>query len=121
MPFICLRRLLRQPFKVRRPWSRFVRTGSTLTYLAAEGKSDSFREIEQFEIGNEDVHMIRIAADNGGSQTLVDVRINSLKVVADELTTPTPLARPSSYRPLWLGFGVVLVAGGEYILRRWRR
>jgi hypothetical protein len=60
--------------------------------LAAEVKSDSFSEIDQFEIGNDDVNMIRVAADYGGSPTLVDVRINSVRVVADELGTPAPLA-----------------------------
>ena len=73
------------PTKVRSGKLRFARTGSTLAYLAAEGKSDSFREIDQFEIGAEDVNTVRVAADNGGSPTLVDVRINSVKVVADAL------------------------------------
>lgn len=109
------------PTKGRSGRLRFIRTGSTLVYLAAEGKSDSFREIDQFEIGNEDVNMIRVAADNGGSPTLVDVRINSLNVVADELGTPAPLAPPSSHWPLWLGAGVVLAAVGVYTFFRRRR
>ncbi len=109
------------PAKGRSGRLRFVRTGATLVYLAAEGKSDSFREIDQFEIGNEDVNMIRVAADNGGSPTLVDVRINSLRVVADELGTPTPLASPTSRWPLWLGAGVVLAAVGVYTFLRRRR
>jgi hypothetical protein len=109
------------PAKGRSGRLRFVRTGSTLACLAAEGKSNSFREIDQFEIGNEDVNMIRVAADNGGSPTLVDVRINSVTVVADELGTPTPLAPPSSRWPLWLAAGVVLAAVGVYSFLRWRR
>jgi hypothetical protein len=99
---------------------RLVRTGSILAYLAAEGKGDSFREIDQFEIGKADVNAVRVAADNGGSPTLVDVRINSLKIVADELGDPTPLPPPSSRWPLWLGLGVVLAAGGAYGFWRWR-
>ena len=98
---------------------RFARTGSTLAYLAAEGKSDSYREIDQFEIGRDDVNTVRVAADNGGSPTVVDVRINSVKVVADELGDSTPLPPPSSRWPLWLGAGAVLAAGGAYGF--WRR
>jgi hypothetical protein len=109
------------PAKGRSGKLRFVRTGSTLAYLVSEGKSDSFREIDQVEIGNEDVSMVRIAADNGGSPTQVDVRINSVRVVADELGTPTPLAPPSSRWPLWLGAGVVLAAVGGYGFLRRRR
>jgi Protein of unknown function (DUF1583) len=109
------------PAKGRWGRLRFVRTGSTLACLAAEGKSDAFREIDRFEIGYEDVNMIRVAADNGGSPTLVDVRVNSLRVVADELGTPTPLAPPSSHWPFWLGIGVVLAVVGVYIFLRRRR
>jgi hypothetical protein len=107
------------PAKGRAGKLRFVRTGSTLAYQAAEGKSDSYREIDQFEIGRDDVNTVRVAADNGGSPTLVDVRINSVKIVADALGDPTPLPPPSSRWPLWLGAGVVLAAGGAYGF--WRR
>jgi hypothetical protein len=109
------------PTECRSGRLRLVRTGSILAYLAAEGKSDSFREIDQFAIGKDDVDAVRIAADNGGSPTPVDVRINSLKIVADELGDPTPLPPPSSRWPLWLGVGVVLAlaAGGAYGV--WRR
>jgi hypothetical protein len=107
------------PAKGRSGKLRFTRTGSTLAYLAAEGKSDSFREIDQFEIGAEDVNTVRVAADNGGSPTLVDVRINSVKVVADALGDTTPLPPSSRWWPLWLGAGVVLAAGGAYWF--WRR
>jgi LPXTG-motif cell wall-anchored protein len=109
------------PAKGRSGKLRFVRTGSTLAYLAAEGKSESFVEIDQFEIGDEDVNMVRIAADNGGSPTQVDVRITSVRVVADELGTPTPLAPSSSPWLLWLGAGVVLAAVGGYGFLRRRR
>jgi hypothetical protein len=107
------------PTKNRSGKLRFVRTGSILAYLAAEGKSDSFRELAQYEIGKNDVNAVRVAADNGGSPTLVHVRINSLKIVADDLGDPTPLPPASSRWLLWLGLGVVLAAGGAYGF--WRR
>lgn len=108
------------PTKCRSGKLRLVRTGSTLTYLAAEGQSDSFRKIDEFELGENDVDAVRIAADNGGSPTLVDVRISSLKIVANELGDPTPLPPPSARWPLWLGAGVVLAAGGAYWFRQRR-
>ena len=98
---------------------RLVRTGSTLAYLATEGKSDSYREIDQFDIGSDEVNTVRVAASNGGSPTPVDVRINSVKVVADELGNTIPPPPPSSRWPLWLGAGVVLATGGAYGF--WRR
>jgi hypothetical protein len=107
------------PTKCRSGTLRFVRTGSTLAYLAAEGKSESFREIDHFEIGDDDVNTVRVAADNGGSPTLVDVRINSAKIVADDLGDAAPLPPPSSRWPLWLAAVVVLAAGGAYWF--WRR
>jgi Protein of unknown function (DUF1583) len=107
------------PISSRSGKLRLVRTGSTLSYLAAEGRSDSYREIDRFEIGRDEVNTVRIAASNGGSPTLVDVRINSLKVVADELGETTPRPPPRSRWPLWLGAGAVLAAGGAYVL--WRK
>jgi Protein of unknown function (DUF1583) len=109
------------PAKGRSGRLRFVRTGSTLAYLAAEGNSDPFREIDQFDIGKDDVNGVRVAADNGGSPTLVDVRIKSVKVVADELGDPTPLPPPSSRWPLWLAAVAAVAAGGAYGAWRSRR
>jgi hypothetical protein len=98
---------------------RLARSGAILAYLVAEGQSDSFREIDQFELGENDVDTVRFAADNGGSPTLVDVRIQAVKIIADALGEPTPLPPPSSRWPLWLGVGVILAAGGAYWF--WRR
>lgn len=85
----------------------------------AEGESDSFREIDSFELGKDDVDTVRFAADNGRSSTLVDVRIKAVKIEADVLGAPTPLPPRSSRWPLWLGTGLLLAACGTYWL--WRR
>lgn len=98
---------------------RIVRTGAVLAYLAAEGDSDSFKEIDQFEVGREDVNGVRVAAANGGSPTLVDVRIGSLNVLADELGDLSPPPPVRSRWPLWIGTILVLAAGAGYGV--WRR
>jgi hypothetical protein len=107
------------PTECRSGKLRLVRTGETLTYLVAEGESDSFREIDTFELGKDDVDTVRFAADNGGSPTLVDVRIKGVKIKANALSAATPLPPPSSRWPLWLGTGAMLAAAGAYWF--WRR
>ena len=61
---------------------RLVRAGTRLTYLVAAGQSEVFEEIFDSEIGTDDLNTLRFAADNGGSSTLVDVRIREINVVA---------------------------------------
>jgi hypothetical protein len=94
---------------------RLVRSDSTLTYFAADGASDAFQEIFETELGIDDVDMVRFAADNGGSPTLVDVLIKSISVHADD-AGPAELLPPLPSRwPLWLGIGAgILILGGGY-------
>ncbi|MBI3862754.1 MAG: DUF1583 domain-containing protein [Planctomycetia bacterium] len=94
---------------------RLTRTGDMLSYRIAEGSSDAFQEIFETEIGFEDIDMVRFAADNGGSPTLVDVRIKEVKVVTEEAGAPERLPPRPSRWPLWAGLGVsLLAAGGGY-------
>jgi hypothetical protein len=99
---------------------RLVRNDSTLTYLVADGDSDEFAEIYETELGVEDIDMVRFAAENGGSPTLVDVLIKSVSVSAGDAGAPEQLPpRPSPW-PLRisLGVGAVLLGGGYWYWRR---
>jgi hypothetical protein len=100
---------------------RLVRSDSTLTYLVADGASDDFQEIFETELGVDDIDMVRFAADNGGSPTLVDVAIRSISIKSDD-SGPVELLPPRPSRwPLWLGLasgGVLLCGGWWYWSRR---
>ncbi len=101
---------------------RMVRTGSMLSYRVAEGSSEAFHDLFEAEIGEDDISMVRFAADNGGSATLVDVRIVELKIKSDEAGAPEVLPPRPSRWPLWagIGLGALVLAGGYwYWSRRW--
>jgi hypothetical protein len=102
---------------------RLVRSGSTLSYQVADGDSNAFREIDERELGTHDLNMIRVAADNGGSPTLVDVRIKSLTIRADSLPSQAAelKARSTIRWPVWLAGGlmvILLAAGGFWLWSR---
>jgi hypothetical protein len=99
---------------------RLVRNDSTLTYLVADGASDEFTEIYETELGEDDIDMVRFAADNGGSATLVDVVIPSIIIKSDD-AGPVELLPPRPSRwPLWVGLasGGVLLCGGWWYWQR---
>jgi hypothetical protein len=99
---------------------RLVRSDATLTYLVADGDSEEFREIYETELGVDDIDMVRFAADNGGSPTLVDVLIRSVSVSAGDAGPPGLLPPRPSRWPLWAGLaaGAVLLGGGYWYWRR---
>lgn len=101
---------------------RLVRTGKMLSYQHAVGESSDFREIRQSELGTGDLEIIRFAADNGGSPSLVDVRIKSININANDLGSARPLPRKARW-PWWVGGGVAiaLIVGGVHWYRRRRR
>lgn len=78
---------------------RLARSGSVLSYQVAQGDSKSFQELEQVEFGDDDLDLVRFAADNGGSSTLVDVRIKSINIKAAEF--PAVPGKPPPPRPRW--------------------
>jgi hypothetical protein len=98
---------------------RLVRSGPIVSYLVAEGDSYEFRQVYQRELGTEDLEIVRFAADNGGSPTMVDVRLKSLAIRADEF--PGEVKKQTIVKrkrwPLWLAVGLlgaILAAGGGW-------
>ncbi|HYT94911.1 MAG TPA: DUF1583 domain-containing protein [Gemmataceae bacterium] len=100
---------------------RLTRTGSLLSYQVAQGESNVFREVYQTEFGTADLDLVRFAADNGGSPTVVDVRIKSVSIRSDELGSPRREPPEADDWSLWIVAGVVIVllAAGGYGLH-WR-
>jgi hypothetical protein len=99
---------------------RLVRSGTTLSYQFARGESNAFHEVHEAELGEEDLEMIRFAADAGGSPTLVDVCIKAVSIKADDFgSARSPL--PSSPWSFWwlAGLAVLLTAAAGYWL--WSR
>jgi len=99
---------------------RLVRTGSMLSYRVAEGSSEAFQELFETEIGEDDLGMVRFAADNGGSATLVDMRIVEVKITSDDAGPPDVLPPRPSRWPLLvgIGLGVFVLAGGYWFWSR---
>ena len=94
---------------------RLVREGSTLSFRVAEGSSDVFVDLWETEIGEDDLEIVRFAADNGGSPTLVDVLITDVKITSDDEGVPDQLPPHPLRWPLWVGLGLVALSlGGGY-------
>jgi hypothetical protein len=115
---------------------RLTRTGSVLSYLAAEGLDGDFRLLQQFPFGKENLRTIRLVAAPGGPKAAFDVRITDLRIRAESIPslaqgTPPPAAPAARARPkrgMWAGMllglgiaGVLLVPLVWLSLRQRRR
>jgi len=97
---------------------RLVRTDTTLHYLVAKGDSNLFEEIDNVPLESAEVDSVRFAANNGKSDTAVDVRIKHVSIRGDEADSVS--ASETRGWALWLAMcALVLVAGSVYWL--WRR
>jgi len=85
------------------------RVGSVIHYLAADGVNGELMEIDQTDVGTEDLDVIRVAANTGESPTALDVRLLDLQIVSERLPNiPSPR---SAVGMMWLvggGVGVCL-------------
>jgi hypothetical protein len=115
---------------------RLTRAGGEVTFWAAEGASDDFRELHRYDLGPDNVAMVRLAANPGGPGEPVDLRIVDLKVrsetplpVPDQAFDPhSPSAtQAKGWRRAWLGAAALvgaLIAGsllGVWLIGRHRR
>ncbi len=102
---------------------RLVRTGTILSYQVAEGGRATFQELYQTEWRGEDLDTIRFAAENGGSPTMVDVRIKAVSIRADDFGQARPVPQPLRWSTgMTTGLMVLLLAvGGSWLWLRWRR
>jgi len=89
---------------------RFERRGPTLNYIVeSAGKTE---EIHTSQLGTGDIDMIRFAADNGGSPTMVDVRIREITLRADDLGGATLLPPRRRWFTLFnAGIAAIVIVG----------
>ena len=86
---------------------KIARVGSTLTFYAAEPKSDKFRKLVSTEFDTADVNLLRLGMQQSHAEANVEVVWHDLRINADELVgLPDTLAagekqhRPQlQYRP----------------------
>jgi hypothetical protein len=122
------------PTEARSGQLRLVRRGAVVSYQVAEDNKNEFRELQQLELGTEDLVTIRAAADPGQLGSRVDVRIpefeiraqNVPEVTGDEVVEPVlqPPAKGWSGAAVFLGLlGTLSVAGplGIWLYLRQRR
>jgi hypothetical protein len=64
---------------------RLVRTGSIVSYYAAEGPDDLYTLLQQFPFSPNSLENIRIVASTGGPKAALDVRFTDLHVRAESL------------------------------------
>jgi serine/threonine-protein kinase len=73
------------PTQARSGKLRLVRRGAVVTYLVADGGTDTFQELHQFEVTADDFAFARVAADCGNKDILVDVRFHDLEIRSPDL------------------------------------
>jgi hypothetical protein len=95
------------------------RVGAKVHYLVADGAGE-LREIAEAEVGKDDVQVIRLAANTGGSATGLDVRLFEFHLNAKKL--PNAPAPPAGSGQSWLlaGGAVILGLGVVAGLLYWR-
>jgi hypothetical protein len=59
---------------------RLVRSGETLEYFVAEGESRDFRLIRDVRLGSEDIAVVRVGVDHGGSDAAIEVLWEELTI-----------------------------------------
>lgn len=91
---------------------RLARTGSELSFLAAEEDKDAFQEIQRVSAGRGDVTPLRISANTSGAACGVTVRLANLRIRAEDLPgEPTKLRRSTSRGWLVVWLLVIAVVG----------
>jgi len=94
---------------------RIRRTGSTVSYLAAEAKAKDFAVLYEEPMTTDDVHTVQFAATNGGMVTRYDVRILDVEVKGQKaIWTPK-----RGYGWLWFA-GLLAAAVFGFLLWRWK-
>jgi Protein of unknown function (DUF1583) len=108
---------------------RLTRAGGEVTFWAAEGDADDFRELHRYDLGPDNVALVRLGANPGGAPEPVDLRIVDLRVRSE---TPIPVpeqafdpaspsaTQPKGWRRAWLGAaGIVGVLVAVSLLGVW--
>ncbi len=102
---------------------RLSRTGSILTYAAADGEDGEFRDFHVTEIGTGDITSLRIQATASGGAVPVDVRLHNLTIRANRLDNrAVGSAASGGVDKLWIvGIVNVVVVAVILVVRRLMR
>ncbi len=105
---------------------RFVREGSTLRFLVADGPEHEFREINRREFTTEDLKVCRFVANNNGSPAGLDARLIDLRIRSDHQAPYKPLDREAQgwfagHLVVALGFSLALLCALCVLLHMSRR
>jgi serine/threonine-protein kinase len=97
------------PTKAMKGQLRLVRTGTVLSYYAAE-EGQPFRLLKQYPFAGDDLEDVRITGWASGGQDALDFRITDLRIWGDALRNlPTSGGRGGSW--LAAGLGLLLALG----------
>jgi serine/threonine protein kinase len=87
---------------------RLARTGSVISYYAADGRGEEFKLLRQSPFSVRDLEDVKIVALTGGSRASLDVRITDVQIHADALlslvSAPAPLVEKQTSKG-WLAAG----------------
>ncbi|MCI0377423.1 MAG: DUF1583 domain-containing protein [Gemmataceae bacterium] len=95
------------------------RTGSTLFFMAGASGSE-LKELFQTEAGKEDVQLLRIVANTGGSPSALDVRFEEVRIRAGKLLNAPEASGGDGSWP-WLVVGAAVILGAGIGLWWWKR
>ncbi len=111
------------PTTARAGQLRFVRKGSTLHFLVAEGPENKFEEINRREFTREDLQLVRFVVNNSGSPAGVDVRLIDLRIHSGLASPSSILSKPKRWilAVVALGFILVLLCALGLLLQVRRR
>jgi hypothetical protein len=103
---------------------RLVRTGSQLSFLAAEADSEEFRELRAIEFGVDPLQSVQLLADSGGSEQPMSIRLTHLSIRAERFPFGLPPAKQRSFWRTWAFWSLVgvfvLIGCGVWSWRRRR-
>src|SRR5207237_4414225 len=73
---------------------RLTRVGNVLSFFTGDGLDGEFAHWQEFTIGAEDVHEVRLTANTGSDKAAIDVRLTDLRISASALLKAPPPTPP---------------------------
>jgi MYXO-CTERM domain-containing protein len=102
---------------------RLMRRGSVVTYAVADGGSDDFRRLWDWEVGTADIKVLRLQAENQKSDAPLDVRFLDLEIRSGQSFAKdgTPLVSEGGSKGGLVAIEILTLAVLVILLALWRR